>query len=297
MKAALEGGAPVPDREFPLPLADGTPAAIQAAASPFRVGEEGHAGALLVFRDVSRLRQLEEQVRRSDRLASLGTLAAGMAHEIRNPLVSIKTFGQLFPRKYQDAEFRDTFAPIIVHEVERIDTLVRQLLDFAAPREATLAPVALHGIIEESIHLTHHRLRSGRIQVVRRFEAAQDRIAGDHRLLEQAFINLFLNAGDAMDDAGCLTVSTKNAPPATPGLPGRLVVRVADTGEGIAPADLPRVFDPFFMTKANGTGLGLSVVHSIVEDHHGQIQVRSASGEGTTFEMVFPLAAPGEAPA
>jgi signal transduction histidine kinase/GAF domain-containing protein len=259
----------------------------------------GHAdaimGVLLVLQDTSALRHLEEQVRRNDRLASLGTLAAGMAHEIKNPLVSLKTFAQLLPERYDDPEFRDTFGPLLGEEVGRIDLLVGQLLDFARPVKPDLAPTDLHGVVEAALQLVAQQIRSSGLALDRRFETPDDRVLGDERLLRQVFVNLLLNGIEAMEAGGTLTVGMRPVPrPAAAWRDGQesdawVEAYVRDTGCGIAAADRVRIFDPFFTTKPGGTGLGLSVVHGIVWDHLGCIDVESEPGHGACFRVALPL--------
>ena len=256
-------------------------------------------GALMLLTDITALKQLELQIRRSDRLASLGTLSAGMAHEIKNPLVSIKTFAQLLPERYQDSDFRETFSNLIGHEIDRIDSLVNQLLRFARPAKPILKPVHVHESLEKSLLLVAHRLYQKEIKLTRSWEANVDIIRADSDQLEQVFLNFFLNAMDAMKNGGELIVSTqirsdeqlvspvsKNNGEAHQML--RITIR--DNGEGIRSEDLPHVFDPFFTTKDYGTGLGLSVVHGIVQEHGGQIEVESELSKGTSFHILLPLA-------
>ena len=259
----------------------------------------GHAdavrGALLVLQDISVLRRLEEQVRRNDRLASIGTLAAGMAHEIKNPLVSLKTFAQLLPERYDDPEFRATFGPLLNDEVGRIDQLVGQLLDFARPVKPSMAPVSLHAVLAAAVQLVAQQIKTSRLTLVRSFDAPNEHVRGDERLLRQVFVNLLLNGIEAMQPGGTLTVGTRAIPrPATAWREGQeandwVEAFVADTGAGIAPADRMRIFDPFFTTKSSGTGLGLSVVHGIVWDHCGCIDVESEPGHGACFRVALPL--------
>ena len=252
-------------------------------------------GALLVLQDISALRRLEEQVRRNDRLASIGTLAAGMAHEIKNPLVSLKTFAQLLPERYDDPEFRATFGPLLNDEVGRIDQLVGQLLDFARPVKPSLAPVSLHAMLDAALQLITQQIKTRRLKLVRAFDAPNERVRGDERLLRQVFVNLLLNGIEAMQPGGTLTVGTRAIPrPAAAWREGQesdawVEAFVSDTGHGIAPADRMRIFDPFFTTKPSGTGLGLSVVHGIVWDHFGCIDVESESGHGACFRVALPL--------
>ena len=254
-------------------------------------------GALVVFTDQTEIKKLEQQIRRTDRLASLGTLAAGMAHEIKNPLVSMKTFTQLLPERYDDPDFRETFSNLLGDEVSRIDRIVNQLLRFARPAKPSLTPVNLHGIIDNTLNLVKQQLRQRNINLERQFEAGVDRIHGDSDMLAQALLNFFLNAIDAIAERGHLIVRTEmiNVPTnqydlwGQPVTVSRLRLSIQDNGPGIAPENLTHVFDPFFTTKASGTGLGLSVSHGIIHEHDGVIEVDSELGRGTTFHLIFPL--------
>src|SRR5947208_716470 len=173
-------------------------------------GEDGQMlGALMVLTDITAIKRLELQIRRSDRLASLGTLSAGMAHEIKNPLVSIKTFAQLLPERYQDSDFRETFSNLIGHEIDRIDSLVNQLLRFARPTKPHLKPMHVHEVLEKSLLLIGHRLYQKDIKLTRSWDANVDTIRADADQLEQVFLNFFINAMDAMKRGGELSVSTQ----------------------------------------------------------------------------------------
>jgi PAS domain S-box-containing protein len=255
-------------------------------------------GALMVLTDITALKRLESQIRRQDRLASLGTLSAGMAHEIKNPLVSIKTFAQLLPERYQDSDFRETFSNLIGHEIDRIDSLVNQLLRFARPTKPLLKPMHVHEVLEKSLSLVGHRMYQKEIKLARFWDANVDTIKADGAQLEQVFLNFFLNAMDAMKNGGELAVTTQIetderwVSALTHGngsSPEVLRITIRDTGEGIREQDIPHVFDPFFTTKDYGTGLGLSVVHGIVQEHGGQIEVESELKKGTAFHVLLPL--------
>ncbi|AKJ65334.1 ATP-binding protein [Kiritimatiella glycovorans] len=245
---------------------------------------EARLGGLLVFHDVSAVHRLQQQVRRSDRLASAGTLAAGMAHEIKNPLVTIKTFTQLLPERYEDPDFRRNFSELVGHEVGRIDNTVNQLLRFARPQPPHLVPVHLQEILQRVQSLVAENMKQKGIESRTRWEASNDLIRGDASLLIQAFLNFCLNAIEAMEKGGVLSMETRNER-----RDGRPAVRVeiADTGCGIPREDVPRIFDPFFTGKDEGTGLGLPVAHGIIKDHQGEVEVRSAQGEGTSFFISF----------
>lgn len=262
-------------------------------------GEDGQMlGALMVLTDITEIKRLELQIRRSDRLASLGTLSAGMAHEIKNPLVSIKTFAQLLPERYQDSDFRETFSNLIGHEIDRIDSLVNQLLRFARPTKPVLKQLHAHEVLEKSLLLIGHRLYQKEIKLTRSWEADVDTIRADADQLEQVFLNFFLNAIDAMKNGGELIVSTQIRSDETwlsnlsqsNGEPREaLRITIRDNGGGIRSEDIPHVFDPFFSTKDYGTGLGLSVVHGIIQEHGGQIEVESELKKGTAFHILLPL--------
>ena len=157
-----------------------------------------------MFNDLTTIKKLELQVRRTDRLASLGTLAAGMAHEIKNPLVTIKTFTQLLPERYEDPDFRETFSSLIGQEVKRIDSIVNQLLNFSRPAKPNLAPTHLHEVLDNSLNLITQQLRQKGITLVRAYSAAQDLVHADADQLNQAFINFFLNAIESMSGGGHL---------------------------------------------------------------------------------------------
>jgi len=293
----LRTGERQEDSELVVPFGDHN-AVVRASSSIFH-GQEGEMlGALVVLTDITALKRLELQIRRSDRLASLGTLSAGMAHEIKNPLVSIKTFAQLLPERYQDSDFRDTFSNLIGHEIDRIDSLVNQLLRFARPAKPVLRPMHVHDVLEKSLQLVGHRLYQKEIKLTRSWEADVDTIRADADQLEQVFLNFFLNAMDAMNRGGELAVTTEihaatewvTAISGTNGDSHEILrVSICDNGEGIRKEDIPHVFDPFFTTKDYGTGLGLSVVHGIIQEHGGQIEVESELKKGTAFHILLPL--------
>ncbi|HJT81141.1 MAG TPA: ATP-binding protein, partial [Chthoniobacterales bacterium] len=297
LRETLQTGQGVINREINLNSPEGA-VTVRVSTSIFH-GREGKVlGALAVLTDITALKRLEFQIRRSDRLASLGTLSAGMAHEIKNPLVSIKTFAQLLPERYQDSDFRQTFSNLIGHEIDRIDSLVNQLLRFARPAKPQLEPRHVHQILEKSLLLVGHRLYQKDIKLTRSWDANVDTIRADADQLEQVFLNFFLNAMDAMKHGGELHVGTEIradgefvSPLTQSNGQSHEVLRISirDSGEGIKPEDLPHVFDPFFTTKDYGTGLGLSVVHGIIQEHGGQIEVESELNKGTAFHILFPL--------
>jgi signal transduction histidine kinase len=206
----------------------------------------------------------------------------------------------LLPERYQDSDFRETFSSLIGHEIDRIDTLVDQLLRFARPAKPLLRPMHLHDVLEKSLQLIGHRLYQKQIKLTRHWRADVDTIRADADQLEQVFLNFFLNAMDAMEQGGELTASTDilhddewfHTVAGTNGdaeVHEVLRITIRDSGAGIRPEDIAHVFDPFFTTKDYGTGLGLSVVHGIIEEHGGHIEVESELRKGTAFHILLPL--------
>jgi len=296
---ALETGRGVRNQDASIrPDAADDEIPLQIGSSVFRGHKGTVSGVLIVFNDLTLVKKLETQVRRTTHLASLGTLSAGMAHEIKNPLVTLKTFSQLLPERYDDAEFRKTFTTLVGKEVNRIDSIVNQLLKFGKPANAELRPVAIQDVLEQCVQLVQAPVRQKGIDVVTRWEARNSTIEGDPDLLEQVFVNFFLNAIDAMERGGTLTIYTEIAVPGVSShgswkdilSKAHVSVTIRDTGEGITREDLGHIFDPFFTTKSTGTGLGLSVAHGIIQEHNAILDVESEVGKGTRFHVAFPLA-------
>jgi len=239
-------------------------------------------GYVIVLRDLTALAELENGMHRLDRLATVGTLSASMAHEIKNALVPVKTFVDLLLEKNQDAEL----GRIVSREMDRIDAIVSQMLKFGGRAKPELAPTNLHELLEHALRLIQHQLDGKRITVERVFKAATATVRGDAYQLEQAFINLFFNALEAMRPHGELGIATEII---VMDDESQLRISIHDTGGGIAEENLPQLFEPFFTTKKDGTGLGLSITRSIITEHRGTITVESEAGKGTTFHIHFPL--------
>lgn len=271
---------------------------VAMSSSYFDTPEQESLGAMVLIYNMTQLKRLESNVQRADRLTSIGTMAAGMAHEVKNPLQSIKTFTQLLPNRFEDPDFRKTFCEVVPPEVQRIDTIVTRLLDFARTKPVHFAPLAPRRIIEEVLALVENQLRKTGIAVSTEFPETVFNINADDQRLHQVFLNLILNAIDAMKNSParnlCIRMSYERAHLTNKGQPSFFDVpcvriAVADTGSGIPKEHLDQLFTPFFTTKADGSGLGLSVVHGIVTEHGGEIDVESVPGAGTTFTLTFPL--------
>ena len=231
---------------------------------------------------VKRMERLEQEVRHADKLKAISTLAAGMAHEIKNPLTSIKTFTESLETHYEDPSFRAKFQKIVSGEVERINLIVQQLLNFAKPASPHLEFVPVRRLLDETLDFMSSECLKRRVEVDRRYDA-NDTIQADPQQLRQVFLNLFLNSLESMNGSGGqLSVSTVRDR-------SRLAVTINDTGHGISKEQLQHIFDPFFTTKQGGTGLGLSVVHSIITEHRGTIAFDSQLHHGTTCKLTFPL--------
>ncbi len=223
----------------------------------------------------------------AERLASLGYVAAGLAHEIKNPLVSIKTLAQLLPERFNDAEFREQFTSIAISEIDRIGCIVSDLLDFAKSSEPEFAQVDIRKLIDEVILLLSVRTDESGIAVVKKFPEHIPSVYGDTSQLKQLLLNLLLNSLEAAQKGGAITVSL------TTGNHGleveSIIIKITDTGTGIESENLIHIFEPFFTTKGKGTGLGLSICERIVSRHGGNIFVDSVPKQGTTVTVELPV--------
>lgn len=280
------------DFDAALTRADGGRLTVSAVASLVSNPHGESRGVVLVLRDLSRVRELEEQVRRSDRLAALGVLAAGVAHEVRNPLVGVRAAAQLMEREATFPPGLREFTGIIIREVDRLNRLVGDLLAFAGHRALRIRPCNVNQVVEEALRLEDTGLQAGGVTVVRRYDPEVPAVAGDSERLLQVFLNLIRNGVEAMaGGAGELQVRTRFERVA-PQCGGRAaaVVEIGDRGAGIPPEIKGHLFNPFFTTKDGGTGLGLPISLRIVEEHGGAIEVQSEVGQGSTFRVLLPIA-------
>lgn len=298
LRQTLADARGVGDFETVLTGPDGAMIPVVVSSSCLEGAGGTGRGALVMIHNQTQIKRLEQNVKRADRLSSIGTLAAGMAHEVKNPLVSIKTFTQLLPTRFDDADFRKTFSDVVPHEVERIDAIVSRLLNFARPKPIHFAHQDLRHIVEHVLALIENQVRKADIVVQVEFPGDAVPVNGDEQQLHQLFLNLFLNAVDAMRGTrdGVLRIEA-HFDRARLRRNGRAAfletecarVNVSDTGCGIAAEHLEHLFTPFFTTKAEGCGLGLSVVHGIISEHGGEIDVTSTPGAGTVFTVTLPL--------
>lgn len=238
-------------------------------------------GLVLIFEDITREIKMENEFRRMGELAAIGQLAASIAHELRNPLSSIKGAAQFLQKEYEDHSAIVEFLGIIIDEVNGLNRLTTEFLDFARPMQLELASTSVNTIVDKTLQFMSVHITDNNVVVKESLDTSVPDIQADEGQLEQVMRNLIINSLQAMPDGGALTVTTGRAPS------GGVFMALTDTGSGIPDDKLDRIFLPFFTTKTKGTGLGLSVVRKIVENHGGRIEVASQVGVGTTFTIVL----------
>jgi two-component system, NtrC family, sensor histidine kinase HydH len=251
------------------------------------MGEDGSFhGYIVLFWDLTQIRSLEREIERSRRLASIGGLAAGVAHEIRNPLSSIKGFATYFSERYSHIPEDKKTAEIMIQEVERLNRVIGQLLEFAKPVDIQKKLISIRTLIEHSKKIVERDAERKSIKIdINGVSHDLAPVPLDSDRMNQVFLNLYLNAIDAMPDGGALT--TKAAIEEDSNM---MSISITDTGRGIEKKDLAHVFDPYFTSRQSGTGLGLSIVHRIIESHNGQVSIESEPGKGTRVTISVPMA-------
>ncbi len=250
------------------------------------LGKSGaRLGHLVLLDDITQRVRLEDQMVQTEKLTSLGLLAAGVAHEVNTPLAVISNYIQMLAKQIPTDDPRQKTIERIVKQTFRASEIVNNLLNFSRTGGAEPVAVDLHSVLEETLTLVQHPFKTARVSVVRNYTAQLPPVLGSATRLQQVFLNLFMNARDAMPNGGMLEVRTGAQN-------GSVEIEVSDTGTGIPPENLHRIFDPFFTTKATGrgTGLGLSVSYGIIKEHAGKVEVRSTPGKGTSFRLEFPVA-------
>jgi len=253
--------------------------------------------AVAVLRDISRIRELEAEVRRGETLAAAGRMAVGLAHEIRNPLGAIRGAVQLLARELAPGSRFGEYTQVLIQEVDRVNRIIEQLLDLARPVQLRTAPLNLHQLLERVALLAAEGAQAQGVTIVRRYDPSLPPILGDEDRLVQVFHNLVRNALDAMKGGGRLTLTTRiSLSPVFAkmdlgaGQRSMVEVQVTDEGTGIPARVQAKVFDPFFTTKERGLGLGLALCHRILEEHKGAVRIDSVEGRGTTVTCFLPIA-------
>jgi two-component system nitrogen regulation sensor histidine kinase GlnL len=267
---------------------------VSATSSPLLKDNGEQIGTILILRDLSNIRELERAVRQADRLSTLGTLAAGLAHEIKNPLGGIKGAAQLLERELPEGNDLRDYTGIMLKEVQRVNRIVEELLELASPRPLKPVKVNLHKTLGDILILQKRAVGKKNINFIQHFDPSIPPLLGDESLLIQLFLNLIKNAVEAVGDAGSIKVTSRVVADYSMTQKGErrsrmVAVEISDDGPGIRKDDMERLFTPFFTTKPSGTGLGLAICQKIVSDHRGMIKVDSDPARGTSFTVMLPL--------
>jgi two-component system sensor histidine kinase HydH len=275
--------AGVIEQEMECPMADGRVVPLEVIATRLKEDDDTFLGYVILFRDLTEIQQLRKEIDRSKRLASIGRLAAGVAHEIRNPLSSIKGFATYFRERYRNEPEDRKTADIMVQEVDRLNRVISQLLEFARPMNIQLKTISADTFIQHSVKMVENQAEDQGIKIVQKISSKVDNIIIDPDRMNQVLLNLYLNAFDAMGKGGILSITLSLHDEKKIGFD------ISDSGRGINNHDIEKIFDPYFTTKPSGTGLGLAIVYRIVEAHRGEIRVHSIEGQGTTVTIILPL--------
>ncbi len=274
--------------KFRLKTPAGETRTINVAIAPLVTRKFQVIGRLVIMDDITERVELESQLSQSDKLSSIGLLAAGVAHEVNTPLAVISSYTQMLAKQLQGDPQKSGLLEKITRQTFRASEIVNNLLNFSRTSGTEFADVDVNKVILDTLALLEHQFKTAKIQVRSELIPSISPIQGNPGRLQQVFLNLFLNAKDAMPGGGTLSIATSNGE--------QISVRVSDTGSGISPEHVQRIYDPFFTTKtaprdgqSRGTGLGLSVTYGIIQEHAGKIRVESAPGSGTTFALDFPL--------
>ena len=272
------------EKEIDCPLEDGKKIPMEVSVSLLEGDNGTFLGYIILFRDLTEIQDLKREVERSQRLASLGRLAAGIAHEIRNPLSSIKGFATYFKERYRDIPEDQKTADIMIQEVDRLNRVISQLLEFARPMAIQKKHTSIQTVIQHSLKMIAGQAHGKSIRINTSLSPEIKDVPIDPDRINQILLNLYLNSIEAMEDGGTLSVNL------SPDADRQGVkIAVSDTGVGISKKDLVHVFDPYFTTKQSGTGLGLAIVHKIMESHNGEVKVESDPGKGTTVTISLPV--------
>jgi two-component system sensor histidine kinase HydH len=284
VKEMEEASQKLVNKDISLEIVPGRRVLLDITASPVRSSEDQITGYVFLFRDLTQIGELKKQVETNRRLAAIGKLAAGVAHEIRNPLSSIKGFATYFGKRYEKNENDRETALIMVSEVERINRSITQLLEFAKPLGVEKKEVDIRQMIDHSLKLIHHDLEQKDIRAKVDIDISKTLIHTDGDRMNQVLLNLYINAVAALERGGTLAVSVKDTSQEE-----WIEIRVKDNGKGIDEEFLDQIFDPYFTSRPTGTGLGLSIVHRIIENLGGNIRVESKKGEGACFIINLPV--------
>jgi two-component system sensor histidine kinase HydH len=272
------------EKDMDCALGSGKTVPLEVSVSSLFGDNDELLGDVLLFRDLTEVQELKREVERNQRLASLGRLAAGIAHEIRNPLSSIKGFATYFKERYGEVPEDQRTAEIMVQEVERLNRVIGQLLEFARPMNLNKKQASMHEVITYSLKMIQKQAQDKGVTITTNLSPGSEDVSIDPDRISQVLLNLYLNAIEAMEQGGTLRIDSSLDEES-----GKVTIIISDTGVGIKKEDLVHVFDPYFTTKQSGTGLGLAIVHRIIEAHRGEVRIESEPGKGTTVTIVLPV--------
>ena len=278
----VKSGKAVIEKEICLLPKNGKSIPVAVGASDIHGENKEYIGFMFVLKDLSEIRELEIQNKRVEKLATVGNLAAGIAHEVRNPLSSIKGYVTYFGSLFEIGSENRKAAELMTEEVDRVNRVISELLEFARPSDLKLKKINVSELINHSLRLITHEAETSGVKIIKTVADDLPKVDADADRLTQVLLNLYLNALQAMDEGGKLTVGAKHKE-------RNLVIDIADSGIGIPEELLSQIFDPYFTTKSSGTGLGLAIAHKIVESHNGAIEVRSAQSSGTLISITLPI--------
>jgi signal transduction histidine kinase len=280
LKEVIEQNKKISNKELQLELVTDQEFYVRLTAYPLYNILNHIEGVVIVLEDISKIRELESQMRRAEKLSAVGELASGVAHEIRNPLGIIKTIAQTLREDYTDEKFKEA-VDIIIHEIDRANTVIKGILNFAKPNIQEKREHSINQVIEEVLILTKKYVQNNNVTI--EYEKIVDKtLYVDSDQLKQAFINIIFNAVQSIEGQGkiYITLETEN---------NYVVIGFKDTGKGIESKKLEKIFEPFYTTKNSGTGLGMSITHRIIEDHNGYMEVASELNKGTTISIYLPF--------
>lgn len=282
LREILNRGEIISEEEMECEFIEGKIVPVSISASKI-INEEGQfVGQVLLLRDLGEERRLHDAIRHKEKLAAIGGLAAGVAHEIRNPLSSIKGIASYYKSKFEDGSEDKEMAGVMIEEVDRLSRAVSELLELARPAKLNIKSSNVNNLLEHSVRLIQREATAKNVHIQLNITADSLLVDIDPDRLSQSLLNLYLNALQAMPNGGQLTIDSS-------AVGGAVRVDIRDSGAGICPEDLSKIFDPYFTTKSKGTGLGLAIVQKIIEAHHGIVKVRSSIGQGSVFSIILPL--------
>ena len=282
LQKKLDQGETISEQEIECDFSGTKRTAVSVSATRITNESGDFVGQALILRDLSEIRRLQDEIHQQEKLAAMGGLAAGVAHEVRNPLSSIKALATFFAGQFADGSEAQEAAGVMVQEVDRLNRVITELLDFARPSDLNRQPNDIGLLLSRSIKLIQQDATNKNIEIKLHMDTNICPVWIDSDRLAQCLLNLYINAIQAMEDGGTLTVQCTAAGA------DNVNIIVQDSGSGISPDQQNKIFDPYFTTKKRGTGLGLAIVYKIIEAHQGQVAVESTPGKGTSFTIMIP---------